>query len=268
MDTELVQVAVGRFTVIARGTTDGVTVRDVVPTRLVASLGPRLAAVTSQLRWMEARVGPFPFTSYGSLDVDTDLGFALETQTLSVFDRGSLSLRGGAWQAVMVHELAHQWFGDSVSPTAWRDVWQNEGHATYYEFAYAAEKGVLAADAGDGDLTHLMRTVYRLGDQWRGRFGPPGAPRSSTLLGLFNPDVYYGGALVLYALHQRIGAAAFDRLERGWVGTYRGRSASTADFIALATRIGGPAVGPFLRSWLYDARTPAMPGHPDWTTGP
>jgi aminopeptidase N len=169
----------------------------------------------------------------------------------------------------MLHELAHQWFGDSVAPYAWSDVWLNEGHATWYELTYAADRGYLEDYTGFGDLTVLARQLYALGDEFRDQFGPVARPRSGDPRALFSPNAYAGGALTLYALRQRIGAPAFDRLERTWVRRYLGRSASTEDFIRLATRVSGQAdVDQLLRSWLYGATTPPMPGHPDWTVDP
>jgi aminopeptidase N len=172
----------------------------------------------------------------------------------------------------MLHELSHMWFGDSVSPYEWSDLWLNEGHASWYEFTYAAEKGFLANDTagypdevGYADLDSLMRAVYAHGDQWRHDFGPVALPNAETL---FSLNVYHGGALVLYALRQVVGDATFQRIERGWVQRYRDQSASTADFIALASRIAGRDLTGFLRDWLYGERTPPMPGHPDWTVDP
>jgi aminopeptidase N len=110
---------------------------------------------------------------------------------------------------------------------------------------------------------------YSQGDIWRSDFGPPAAPRSATnVLDLFNPNVYYGGATALYALKQVVGERTFYEIERRWVRTYEGESASTADFITLASRVARRNLGPFLRAWLYGATTPAMPGHPDWTVDP
>jgi aminopeptidase N len=85
---------------------------------------------------------------------------------------------------------------------------------------------------------------------------------------MFSRQVYHGGALVLYALRQVVGAATFQRIERVWVQRYRDRTASTADFIALASQVSGRDLGAFLRDWLYGTKTPPMPGHPDWTVDP
>ena len=80
--------------------------------------------------------------------------------------------------------------------------------------------------------------------------------------------MYDGGALALYALRQKVGAKRFNALERRWVAKYRGRSASTDDFIRLASRVAHKDLRTFLIAWLYGTRTPPMPGHPDWTVDP
>jgi aminopeptidase N len=116
-----------------------------------------------------------------------------------------------------------------------------------------------------------MRRAYGQSDKWRAAGGPPAAPEPpipGQKISIFRPVVYDGGALVLYALRQQIGAQAFERLERSWVTYYRDGHASTADFITLASAISGQDLSGFLRSWLYDARTPPMPGHPDWKAEP
>jgi len=270
MATELTQLAVGRYTVIRRGSVGRIRVRDVVPTRLVADYRNTLSVERQHLRWMQHRVGAYPFDSYGTIVVYAPLGFALETQTLSLFDTTWFtSYPRGVWDPVMLHELAHQWFGDSVAPWSWSDVWLNEGHASWYELTYADQKGYLQDDAGDPDLETLMRDVYAAGDRLRADFGPVGRPLDSTSVwDVFNPNVYYGGALVLFALRQQVGDAAFQRIERAWVHRYAGRSASTVDFIRLASQVSGQQLHRFLTRWVYGTTTPPMPGHPDWTVDP
>lgn len=271
MATELTQLVVGKFTVVPRRRVDGVRVRDVIPTRLVSQYDARLPVEKAHLRWMSKRVGPYPFNLYGSLIVDSTLGFALETQTLSLFDTPWFTqFPRGVWDPVMLHELAHQWFGDSVAPYEWSDVWQNEGHASWYEYIYAAQHGFLADDT-DTDFTTLyglMREVYELGDVYRDAFGPVARPLSGDVNDVFSPNAYYGGALVLYALRQKVGVSDFGRIERAWVSRYTGRSASTHDFIRLASQVSGQNLHRFLSRWLYSTHTPPMPGRPHWEVEP
>jgi aminopeptidase N len=269
MASELVQVAVGDFVVKNRPPVNGTPIRDVVPRRLAATLLPKADAERSQVAWMESKVGRYPFENYGSLVIDANLGFALETQTLSLYDTGLFATPSYVLNPIMTHELAHQWFGDSVAPSAWSDVWQNEGHATWYELTYADETGGLEDYTGSPDLESYFKDVYALGDRWRARYGPVALPaRSDSIWDVFNPNVYDGGALVLYALRQKVGTAKFQQIERAWVSKYRGKSASSADFAALASKVSGRDLRGFLNDWLYGTKTPAMPGHPDWTVTP
>jgi aminopeptidase N len=269
MASELIQVAVGDFGVYYRRPVNGTPVRDVVPPRLSAELLPKAADERNEIAFMESKVGRYPFDKYGSLIIDGDLGFALETQGLSLYDTSFFSLPQVILNPILNHELAHQWFGDSVAPWEWSDVWQNEGHATWYEVLYAYETGTLPQYAGVSTLEDYYKKVYARGDQFRTRYGPVARPlKADSIWDVFNPNVYDGGALVLFALRQQIGTPKFEQLERAWVAKYRGRSASSQDFINLASRVSGQNLQAFMTAWLYGSKTPPMPGHPDWTVNP
>ncbi|WCB92622.1 hypothetical protein DSM104299_01319 [Baekduia alba] len=274
MATELLQLAVGALDVKSHGVQAGVPIRDVTAAPVTDSIGPLVDSVTGpQMGWMQQRVGRYPFDLYGSLVVEADIGFALESQTLELVDTTWFDYGQGVWEPTLLHELSHMWFGDSVSPATWSDLWLNEGHASWYEFLYAEEKGELVDDTtgypdDDGYATfdELMKAVYAHGDQWRADSGPVALPSSSDTL--FDLQRYHGGALVLYALRQQVGTATFQRIEREWLRAYEGRSASTDDFIALASRVSGQDLSGFLRAWAYGTTTPPMPGHPDWKVDP
>jgi aminopeptidase N len=269
MASELVQVAVGDFLQYSRGKVDGIPIRDVVPRRLADTLLPRFANEPEQVRWMESKVGKYPFENYGVVVIDGNLGFALETQTLSLFDTGSFPSDSAGLDPVLTHELAHQWFGDSVAPEVWSNVWQNEGHASYYEIHYAAEHGTLKAYAGFDTLEAYYKNRYARGDQYRAKYGPVAHPlKSDSIWDVFNPNVYAGGSIVLYALQQQVGDRKFAKIERDWVQRNKGKSKSTEDFIALASKDSGQDLRGFLNDWLYGTKTPPMPGHPDWTVTP
>ncbi|MEE1926608.1 M1 family metallopeptidase [Streptomyces sp. TRM 70351] len=266
MATELAQVTVDRSVVVRHEGPHGLPLRDVVPEGRREELVPWLAKTPDHLRWMEERVGPFPFTTYGVLAADADFGFALETQTLSLFPLDFFTAPGHpAWyrESVMVHELAHHWFGNSVSPRRWSDLWLNEGHATWYEWLHAAGNGGPA-------LEERVRRAYGSFDRWRRADGPPAAPEEPAGgegTGIFRPVVYDGGAVVLYALRQEMGTDAFERLQRQWVRRHQHGVAGTADFTALASAVAGRDLSPFLDAWLHGERTPPMPGHPGWAPG-
>ena len=165
----------------------------------------------------------------------------------------------------MVHELAHQWFGDSVSPRTWSDLWLNEGHATWYEALYAEETA--AGPAGGADAGGLQAVRQLAGDgRAAGRTAsPPARARRSSI---FRPSVYDGSALVLYALR------AGDRRRRlraagAGVGAHSTGTATArhADFIALASEIAGqgpdrlPQGLAVRREDPADARAPGLADH-------
>ncbi|MEU7487674.1 M1 family metallopeptidase [Streptomyces sp. NPDC042319] len=265
MATELAQVSLGKSAVVRRQGPHGLPLRDVVPADARKKLEPWLAKTPGQISWLERQVGRYPFETYGVLLADASTGFELETQTLSLFEKHLFTTdKLPAWyvESLMVHELAHQWFGDSVTPRTWSDVWLNESHATWYEALYADR-----ASKGTAAMEERMKRAYEQSDAWRAAGGPPAAPKvpeKGQKIGIFRPVVYDGSALVLFALRERMGAAAFDRLERAWFAQHRDGVVDTGDFTALASRIHGKDLSGFLRAWLYDTRTPPMPGHPDW----
>ena len=272
MASELIQLAVGDLTVVDRGRTRGVHVRDVAPTSLAATFEPQLAATPDHMDWMVDRVGRYPFDTYGVLAADQEFFYALETQTLSLHPGFIFESAYPAWarEPIMVHELAHQWFGDSVAPEEWSDLWLNEGHATWYEWLYGDEffRAEIAQFQGYADFTDRVRQAYAQGDILRDQYGPVAQPASNELFELFSPNVYDGGAVVLYALRQEIGERAFVELERRWAQSNEGDSVGTSDFIALASRVAGRNLRPFLSDWLFGTETPPMPGHPDWEVLP
>jgi aminopeptidase N len=81
----------------------------------------------------------------------------------------------------------------------------------------------------------------------------------------YNTTAYEGGFALLYAFRAKVGSQRFQQIERAWVSTYRNSSVGTAQFIDLASHIGGSRVRPFLQAWLYGTTPPPVPGHPVWT---
>jgi aminopeptidase N len=255
---QLVQLAIGRFTVVDGTGPHGLPLRDVVPDGLVTGTEAYRSLVPEHLAWLERRLGPYPFGRYGVLVGDTDLPVALETQSLSVLPSADLLGDRVHAERNLVHELTHHWTGDSVAVRRWSDLWLSEGHAQFYERLYSDTHG------GDS-MEEAMRAAYERHDQWRHDDGAPAEPTWPTL---FRQIRYDGSALVLYALREEVGEDTFDRIERAWVTRYRGRAAGTADFVALASEVAGRDLKPFLTPWLYGEHTPPMPGHPDWQVDP
>ncbi len=141
----LVSVSIGEFDVVTEDGPDGVLIRNYFPPKY-RELGQIAFGRTGEMiAFFDDLFGPYPFDAYGVVVVNTELGFALENQTLSLFgvDRVGAS---GSIEEVVAHELSHQWLGDNVSLASWGDIWLNEGFATYASwlwFEHAGSRTVL-----------------------------------------------------------------------------------------------------------------------------
>ena len=198
-----------------------------------------------QLDYFDDLFGPYPLSSYGIAVTDSDPGLAMETMGRSMFSAVDLggSLAYGP-QLLLAHELAHQWFGNTVTLGRWQDIWLNESFATYGEWLWLDHEDLASID-------DLAQTAL---DERRSSGGT--GPTSPTAESLFGPDSYGGGATVLHALRVTIGDDAFFALLRRWVAEHRFGSATTDDFVALAEQVAGRDLERFFDDWLFTADPP------------
>jgi aminopeptidase N len=244
MASYLVQVAIGDFDIVESTGPDGLPIRHAIDTDVSRDEVRALDRTGEMIDVLDEMFGPYPFATYGGLVIDEQIGYALETQTLTLF--GPFTAGD---EATVVHELAHSWFGDDVSPALWKDVWLNEGFATYAEWLWSERTG------GD-DADTIAHRVDESGGASLDL--PPADPGPGDL---FAGAVYDRGALTLHVLRQTIGDDAFFTVLRTWVERFGGRSATTADFEALAEEISGHELTPMFDAWL---RAPQAPNLGDW----
>ena len=245
MATYLASIVVGDLVIERREAATGLTLRDAYPPRYAADARALFDRTGEMVIAFEEWFGPFPFEVYGQVVVDEHLGYALENQTLSLFGT-DLVTGQGAHESVVAHELAHQWYGNHVSPATWRDIWLNEGFATYAEWIWSQE-------SGGPTIVDIARATHARAD-----FGvPPGDPGPVEL---FQPSVYQRGALALHALSVTMGDDAFRRFLVEWVERFGGRAASTADLLALAEELSGAELDHIVQDWVYGTALPPFPG--------
>jgi aminopeptidase N len=260
MAAYLAVVAIGPYTVTTAPGPHGSTLREVVPTSGPVTAGSLLPVVASQLAFFEQSFGPLPFDTYGVLLAPSQAGIALETQTLSTFSAADFPGPPNddpsdpavqLAQEMLAHELAHQWFGDAVSPAHWRDVWLSEGFATYAQWLWASQDDpTVLEERAQAARSHSAAV--------RGQYGATDDPVTATL---FSPAVYDLGAMVLHALRGDVGDEVFFRTLQHWVQAHRFATGTTDDFIALASKEAGHDVGPLLHLWLSSTDPlPAFPG--------
>ncbi|MET7832831.1 Peptidase family M1 [Micromonospora sediminicola] len=247
MASYLTTVVIGKFRVTT-GQHKGRPVYSAVTTRVAEGAPDRSIARTVEVAdYLESLFGPYPFDAYGGVVVADDrIRYALETQSRPVYSAGFF--RQGDNTDVVAHELAHQWYGDSVSLQRWQDIWLNEGLATYAEWLWAEHSG-----SSTVQRTFEQQYANAPGQVWR---TPPGKPGVENL---FGRSVYDRGGMTVHALRVAVGDTAFFAILRTWAAERRNGNGTTADFVALAERVSGKKLGKVFDAWLYGTERPAAP---------
>lgn len=189
--------------------------------------------------------GPYPFADgYTVVITEDELEIPLEAQGISIFGANHCDGKRGS-ERLIAHELAHQWFGNSVTVRRWRDIWLHEGFACYAEWLWSENSGGPSAD-------ELARQFHR-------RLAA--APQDLLLADpgaadMFDDRVYKRGALTLHALRAVMGDAKFFGLLREWTTRYRHSTVVTDDFIGLAAHYADTSLESLWKTWLYSTGVP------------
>jgi aminopeptidase N len=198
------------------------------------------------LAWLEQRFGPYPFATAGVVLVPSVS--AMETQQMVTL--GAKLMEAGASaddvEADVLHEYAHQWFGNTVTPSHWKDLWLNEGWATYIQALYTNERDKISASRWE---QFARQSDARL----RSSLGPPGSPKADRFA---EGNVYLCPALMLHQIHKQLGDNAFFALGRDWAQRHKGSTQDRATFIAFVNQHTGKDFTALINTWLDSPTTP------------
>ncbi len=209
--------------------------------RLVKKSRAAIDSLPEIIRWESHIYGPYPFAAAGSVVDVANLQYALETQTRPIYafapDR-----------TTVVHETAHQWFGDSVSLERWPNIWLNEGFATWTQWYFAERHGGRSAQQV---FAHLYRRPASETGFWNPPSGHPGQAKN-----LFAVSTYVRGAMTLQALRDKIGTRGLLEILRTWATEHRYAHGDIEEFIALTNRVSGRHLRGFFDRWLFERGKP------------
>jgi aminopeptidase N len=255
MASYLAAVDVGTFSSETSTSAGGVPIRNYFATDLAATAHAAFSRTGEVIDYFASLFGPYPFAVYGVVVPDSDSGAAMEDQTLSLFGRDVVTKKmadATSGAIFLSHELAHQWFGDSVTIEHWDDIWLNEGFATYASWLWLEHDQ--GRQALDDQVKQSQRTLSKSLEP------PPGIPGPGHM---FGAGVYLRGALTLHALRLTVGDDSFFRILRTWADRYKYGNADTPEFIALAKeeapQVPAAQIDALFQAWLYAGKMPVLP---------
>lgn len=235
----LITLAIGDYQHETDRTASGVPLNYWVPRRLADTM-ERVRRTKHAVEWAEEKLGPWPYSSAGTLVVDGQSG--METQTLITLADDPYTLS----DEVLVHEMVHHYFGNQVTPSDWRDVWLNEGITTYLQAVYRSET--------TGESLTSITTKWAQSDQsLRDEAGPPGNydPRQFAA-----SNVYYSPALMWHELRQRVGNEVFWETMRTWPAQHDNGNAGRRAMVDHVEESTGQELSSFFDEWLLSDITP------------
>lgn len=224
-----------------------VPMRAVLPERLKRDFDHDFGRQPQMMKLFVKLFGKYPLSSgYTVVVTDDDLEIPLEAQGLSVFGANHCDGKRSA-ERLIAHELAHQWFGNSVTARRWRDIWLHEGFACYAEWLWSEESG------GPTAAEWARRYHQRLAASPQNLVLADPGPRD-----MFDDRVYKRGALLLHSLRMTIGDKNFFALLQNWTTRFRHSTVVTDDFTGLAANYADQSLRPLWSAWLYSTAVPDL----------
>lgn len=211
------------------------------------------------MEFYDEYVGPFAYERLANITSPVT-GGGMEAATAIMYHESSVTGdRSVRWRNVIIHEVAHQWFGNAVTESDWDDIWLSEGFATYFtllfiEHAYGRDEFV----AGLQSSADRVFAQYETDPEYRIVHDDLSDMRRVT-----SGATYQKGSWILHMLRSRMGDEAFWRGIRAYYAQYMNANATTADFRAVMEEASGLDLELFFDQWLYSGGNPRLEGW--WT---
>lgn len=251
LPTKVMVVGIANFSVSKPCTTHGVEVTSWVFEEQEENGFNDYAPACNILGWFIDKVGPYPYEKLANVQSKTRYGGMENASCIFYFEE---SVNGkGEVDALLAHEIAHQWFGNSASEKDWPHLWLSEGFATYLTDLYIreteGEEAFKNRMMGERDKVLKFYKIYQ-------------APVVDTLadnpLKILNPSSYQKAAWVLYMLHNDLGDALFWKCLKSYYEQYKFSNANTQDFIRVIEKTSGREYSAFFRQWLRTTGHPQL----------
>jgi aminopeptidase N len=223
----------------------------------VAQINSTLDRVPEMLDFLTDWLGRYPFDSVGAVaDRAAGVGYALEVQTKPHYAGGFTTGNPSINSTTHLHELAHQWMGDSVSPATWHEIWFNEGWATWFEWNWEFSDGT-----GDSPA-EIFDAIYN-DPAFDWTVAPAVLDNDPANLFHFDP-VYQRPAMMLEGYHQIVGNERFFHFVRELVDEFGYGNVSLDEFVDLAKEMSGLEAGQlqllddYFQQWLFAEEQPTI----------
>ena len=254
--TYLIAVAIGNFTVFGEDyisiTGDTIPLEFYVYPQDIDKARIDFARVPQMMSFFENRFGPYPFDRYSM--VELPIRGAMEHQTMTSYtDRWITGDNRN--DAIVAHELAHHWWGNSVTLSDWREIWLNEGFASYCEALYF--EGLEGQTALKEAMQHFAEAYF----SEDARFAFPVYDPEN----LWGATVYDKGAWVLHMLRWVVGDSTFWQTLRNYAEKFAYGNATINDFKTTAETASGQDLNWFFEQWIYNAGYPKFYLGWDWS---
>jgi aminopeptidase N len=247
MASYLASINIDRYDLVTEVGPNGMTIRNYFPVDFPVDQRVNFNILPAAIGFLDDLFGPYPFDEYGVVVASRDGlcaqdDLSLEAQSMSIHCPSAFMTS----EVVIAHELAHQWFGDSVSLENWQDIWLKEGFATYASWLWSSKN----------DPSVLLEIARQQKESFFDSDYPVAAPDPQDI---YTDESYSGGALVLQALRLEVGDETFFNILRAYSERYKYSAAGTDEFIALAEEISGKDLQSFFDTWLFSSTMPDLP---------